>query len=1380
MAPDARLAGLVAEYAQALAQGAILSPAEFCQQRGCPEWAGVLAERWAHHGPTAAAFSRASGQSDGYETLAPTPQSSPQGQPLLHSPPGVSGLGRVGRYDLQEVLAHGGMGTVYRAVDTIIGRDVAVKLIHERYVEHPAAARRFFKEARITGQLQHPGIPPVHEIGTMPDGRLFLAMKLIQGQTLAALIGRVHEGTSARDSGPNGGTTRRGPASGTLATAAERGRQLAIFESVCQAMAYAHSRGVIHRDLKPANIMVGAFGEVQVMDWGLAKRIGDDADEDEQAWPAMVPKASADRPDSSSQLSFLTEVTQPGAVLGTPAFMPPEQAQGALEEIDQQSDVFGLGAILCCLLTGEPPHVADTPELLLYQASRGEMTESFARLDGCGADPAVIALCKQCLAGQKKDRPPDAGAVAIAVATIRTQTESRARQAERETAEALVREAEQRKRRRVLQWAGGLLAVVLTLGLAASLWQMERAITAERQAVAAGTEKDNQRRRAEDNERAAKEQRALAQEQERLARLARNQAEQEKAVALAVREFLQTRLLRQANPWEQSGAADSQSLTVRELVDRAAREFNPQSIAEKFPRQPLVQAEILETLGETYEGLGEFGQVLPFMKAAHQLRETHLGPNHPTTLASMTSLTFAHIACGKHADAIPLILSLLTRLEAALQLAPSDAAARIDAVLNATERRLNPRRFNLPAIAFGLGEGAMLLLQVGQALPRLQRLADQCTKLFGPDDRRTLLTRLIVGFAHHALGQLRPACDIYELVLGRAQASLDPDDWVLQGLREILAITYGALGIKRPEQVMLIEECARTSARLLGPEHPRTLATQARLAEMHHADGRLEIALPLFEKVLEARLRRLGTSHPDTLSVQHDLAQAYLTAGRHQAGLTLLETVRDAEVKTRGPEHANSLFALHQLALAYQAAGRITEATATLEQLRATLLRLKGPDHADTLTVAHSLGVAYRAAGRWADAITLLEKVRDDRSRKLGPENSATLLTTAELAYAHQLAGQLPEALALFEKLLAVRTKQFGVDHHVTLTVMNNLAWARFAAGQLPESLALHEETLQRRRTVLGPRHAQTLLSMNNVARVLVAMRRGADAQKLYEDCLVLRQAVLGPRHADTLITMSDLALLHQSAGRHAKAIQLLEQVRTAREATLGAEHPDTLVTLVHLSRAYREHGQTEQGVAALSAVLERVEKVGFQLGGVGPLIREATLVLEQTGKMDQAETWQRKWLAVVKEKSGSESAAYAGELAALGLLLLKQEKWQEAESVLRECQALREKLQPELWTTFNSMSMLGHALLGRASGMADGAEKVSILAEAERLLTAGYEGMVAREKSIPADFRVQRLGEALERLILYCKQTGQLETAKKWEAAREALRAAGATPPAR
>jgi serine/threonine protein kinase len=205
------------------------------------------------------------------------------------------------RYQLQGEIARGGMGAIIKGRDTDLGRDLAIKVLLDQHKDKPEVIQRFIEEAQISGQLQHPGIAPVYELGQFADHRPFFSMKLVRGETLATLL-------AARDD-----------------AAEDRGRLIGIFQHVCQTMAYAHSRGVIHRDLKPANIMVGAFGEVQVMDWGLAKVLpaGGIADEakahDQHQAPSVIQTQRSKGSDAPGTFGTIGSQTRMGSVMGTPA-----------------------------------------------------------------------------------------------------------------------------------------------------------------------------------------------------------------------------------------------------------------------------------------------------------------------------------------------------------------------------------------------------------------------------------------------------------------------------------------------------------------------------------------------------------------------------------------------------------------------------------------------------------------------------------------------------------------------------------------------------------------------------------------------------------------------------------------------------------------------------------------------------------------------------------------------------------------------------------------------------------------------------------------------------------------------------------------------------
>jgi serine/threonine-protein kinase len=349
---------------------------------------------------------------------------------------------------LFERLGVGGMGEVYRCGDDALGRDLALKVLRMELRGNADAEERFLREARLTGSLQHPGIVPIHNLNRLTDGRPCYTMKLVRGRTLADLLRDEPEGPE------------RLP------------RLLAVVEKVCQAVAYAHSKGVLHRDLKPSNVMVGKFGEVQVLDWGLAKVLARDESatrtvEAEEDAGTLIHTLPAETPE---------ELSRTGAAMGTPSYMPPEQAMGERALVDERADVFALGAILCQLLTGRPPYQGANRDEVLHRARRGDLTEALARPESCGSDAALVQLCRECLAPEREGRPRNAEAVAKRLASYQAEVQERLRRAEVERAAAQVKPQEERKRRRLsLALAASVLLVVLGVGGGAWWWQQQRA-----------------------------------------------------------------------------------------------------------------------------------------------------------------------------------------------------------------------------------------------------------------------------------------------------------------------------------------------------------------------------------------------------------------------------------------------------------------------------------------------------------------------------------------------------------------------------------------------------------------------------------------------------------------------------------------------------------------------------------------------------------------------------------------------------------------------------------------------------------------------------------------------------------------------------------------
>ena len=281
-------------------------------------------------------------------------------EPPLHRPDAGNDLRSGTRYRIDGEIAHGGMGTVLKGRDPDLGRDVALKILRDDLRDNPEMVRRFVEEAQIGGQLQHPGIVPIYELGCFGNRRPFFSMKLVKGRTLAQLLA---DRTARADGLP---------------------RFLAIFEAIAQTVAYAHARGVIHRDLKPSNVMVGSFGEVQVMDWGLAKVL---------PRGGVVDDAQARKPDRQQTViatgrsgSGDSELSHAGSAMGTPSYMAPEQARGEVDRIDERADVFALGSILCEVLTGEAAFLGRSGGEIQRKAALGDLADATARLDACEAD----------------------------------------------------------------------------------------------------------------------------------------------------------------------------------------------------------------------------------------------------------------------------------------------------------------------------------------------------------------------------------------------------------------------------------------------------------------------------------------------------------------------------------------------------------------------------------------------------------------------------------------------------------------------------------------------------------------------------------------------------------------------------------------------------------------------------------------------------------------------------------------------------------------------------------------------------------------------------------------------------------------------------------
>ncbi|MHC5080642.1 MAG: serine/threonine-protein kinase, partial [Planctomycetota bacterium] len=434
----------------------------------------------------------------------------------------VAGPASEDRYGILGEIARGGMGAIVKLVDNDIRRPVAKKVILGEAVRD--RVERFVEEAQITGQLEHPNIVPVHELGLDPEGKVYFTMKLVKGESLETIIDAVAE--------KNPEFHRQYSLS----------HLLEVFLKVCDAIAFAHSKGVIHRDLKPENVMVGRFGEVLVMDWGLSKVKGREDTAEAELVETVRSEAEVGK-------------TLAGEVIGTPSYMPPEQAAGKVDRVDERSDIFALGAMLYRILTHDAPYTGSSLREVLRKAVMCAYKVPRVKSPWNRIPKELQSICLKAMAGRKEDRY---GTVDEMMEDIRAFLDHRPVSAHRSGWWT-----------RLLRWvqrhpagslAGGVALLLLTLGSAFGGVLLERAET--------------ERAKASEKEALADSERARAEAAEVRAKLAEEDREKAEVRATDAEDALQKgRLV--------SAVIRSADVELGEVVGRLVRTFHSSRPAEE-------------------------------------------------------------------------------------------------------------------------------------------------------------------------------------------------------------------------------------------------------------------------------------------------------------------------------------------------------------------------------------------------------------------------------------------------------------------------------------------------------------------------------------------------------------------------------------------------------------------------------------------------------------------------------------------------------------------------------------------------------------------------------------------------------------------------------
>jgi tetratricopeptide (TPR) repeat protein/tRNA A-37 threonylcarbamoyl transferase component Bud32 len=829
------------------------------------------------------------------------------------------------RYSIRTSIGKGGLGEVFEAYDHLLRREVALKRVRSEFDDSLEHRTRLEREAKITGELEHPNIVPIHDRGRDPAGRPFYVMRLIHSRRLKDSIKNFHKTNWSRNLG---------------------GRVLALHRLVrqlvaaCRAIAYANSKGIIHYDLNPSNIMVGDDDEAQVLDWGLAWKVNE-------------------------------RVTSAAPKAGTPQYMSPEQAgSGAI--IDHRTDVYCLGATLYHILTGRAPILSKSIPRALHRAREGIIRAPRERRPSAMIPRPLEAICMQAMALNPVDRYPDCKALADDLERWLADEPVSA------WCEPLFRRALRWMRRHRTAMIGAAMAGLIgVIGLAAVAAVQARA----NRELQTANEKTS---RALDAETRAKNDatEALAQSEE-----ARKRAQ-------AVLGFLKKDVLAAARPEGQEGGLGVE-VTVRKAVDAA----DPK-IAGAFQDQPIVEADVRDTLGQTYLYLGEALLAIRQIERALELRQKRLGPDHTDTLASRNNLAAAYLAAGRTHDAITMI----------------------EVTLKLCESKLGPDHPDTLRSRNNLAEAYLDAGRTDDTIKMHEATLKQRESKLGTDHPDTLRSRNNLAAAYLAAGRTDDAITMHQGTLKQRESKLGPDHPSTLASRNNLAAAYLAAG-RTDDAIKMFEATLKLSESKLGLDHPHTLASRDNLAAAYRAAGRTDDAIKMHEATLKQEVSKQGPDHPSTLISRNNLAAAYRAAGRIDDAIKMHEATLKLSESKLGLDHPDTFISRANLAKAYRAAGQLDRAISLFEQALQGFRGKVGPDHPYTLTTEQHLVDAYTAAGQDTGAEPLLRNAWGRARQQFGPADPRTAAAMAAVGSNLIQQRKWVEAETILRECLAISQK---------------------------------------------------------------------------------------------------------------------------------------------------------------------------------------------------------------------------------------------------------------------------------------------------------------------------------------------------------------------
>lgn len=1066
-------------------------------------------------------------------------------------------------YELRRMVGRGGNGEVWEAWQNSLGRIVAVKqlrrdLIAEVQKDDPLALPfldiQFRQEAYTNAALEHPNILPVYDLGVDGDGRPMLAMKLVHGQPWDRLLRQDR---------------------GRLGEEELLAKHLPILISVSQAVAFAHSRGVIHRDLKPAQVMLGDYGEVLLMDWGLAVSypVQQSSDGPHERTPITAPRAP--------------EAANPA---GTVSFMAPEQTDSTGEKIGPWTDLFLLGAILYYLLTETAPHLGESQEEMFTRARAGAIESPEQRTPLRRIPAELSRLCRKAMAPRPEQRFATAEEF---IEGLRAYLSGATRRAESEAITGGVRAA--------LDHASGkqhyedLSAADATLQRAMLLWPGNDQARRTQQRVAnlfareAFLRRDLglarvQAGRLEDEERRRQWIATISAEEERLQR-----QEKQRKVAIAATLVVVVALIAMAFYASQERQQRRVLLAENELQQLRVREQERIANAERERSELFRRVNVLR--GEEARLADRLTRLLPAPIALFSEDQAGTVPDE----GELDVLLRECAALAMQRDA----LSARVPMEPppfALELA--EAAATVH---RAREREdwlvayelyghTSSRRPEAPEPLLGMGIAAARAGELTSATLLLERAADLALESQGPNHPQ--YARAISLLAQSYLSNEQPA-EVYETYFRRSLALLEPR-WVDMTL--VLSDMWNLLGdIEVP--AVYSRPMIEVASRVHGETSPELARVIARAAVDRHLAGKYDEA--------ERHLRRAIAIYEENSTqdwsyersrMLNDLSVVLHTQGRYQEALEILEKALVLRAGLLPEEHPEIASLKNNLAFALEALGETARAEELYRDSLAVRTKLLGVNHPQTATSLNNLGLLLQKQGAHAEAKELLHRALDSRLATYGEDHPEVFATLGNLGTLYDAMGDLESAEVYTRRSLEARRRKLGDNHRETALGWNNVGYLLGRREKYAEALEHYEKALAIRRSVLGDDHPETANSLNNVAVTLFRLDRNDEAARYFEESLRLITNALGADHPEAMTVITNLAGLYLRLKDYDQAEQMVLRVLAHRLERLGPDHPDTISAIANLGAVLHSLGEFELAEAMITMpIMLRRERLGTE-----------------------------------------------------------------------------------------------------------------------------------------------------------------------------------------